>query len=55
MQQLRHAVVAPTGMGIEYGRIMPMLRQGWLVKQKILQMQQKRGSTQAKMSQKWIT
>ena len=36
IQQLRHPVVAPTGMGKFYGRIMPLLRQGWLVKQKIM-------------------
>ena len=28
IQQLRNAVVAPTGMGKNYGRIMPLLRQG---------------------------
>ena len=36
IQQLRNAVVAPTGMGKNYGRIMPLLRQGWLVRQKIM-------------------
>ena len=36
IQQLRHAVVAPTGMGKNYGRSMPLLRQGWLVRQKIM-------------------
>ena len=35
IQKLRNAVVAPTGMGKNYGRIMPLLRQGWLVRQKI--------------------
>ena len=30
IQKLRNAVVAPTGMGKNYGRIMPLLRQGWL-------------------------
>ena len=28
IQKLRNAVVAPTGMGKNYGRIMPLLRQG---------------------------
>ena len=36
IQKLRNAVVAPTGMGKNYGRIMPLLRQGWLVRQKIM-------------------
>ena len=36
IQQLRNVVVAPTGMGINDGRIMPLLRQGWLVRQKIM-------------------
>ena len=36
VQQLRNAVVAPNGMGKNYGRIMPRLRQGWLVNQKIM-------------------
>ena len=36
IQQLHNAVVAPTGMGKNYGRIMPLLRQGWLVSQKIM-------------------
>ena len=36
IQQLRNAVVAPTGMGKNYGRIMPLLIQGWLVRQKIM-------------------
>ena len=36
IQKLRNAVVAPTGMGKNYGRIMPLLRQGWLVRQKII-------------------
>ena len=35
IQQLRNAVVAPS-MGKIYGRIMPLLRQGWLVRQKIM-------------------
>jgi len=36
MQQLRHQVVAPTGMEENNGKIMPLLRQGWLVRQKIM-------------------
>ena len=36
IQQLRNAVVAPTGMGKNYDRIIPLLRQGWLVRQKIM-------------------
>ena len=36
IQKLRNAVVAPTGMGKNYGKIMPLLRQGWLVRQKIM-------------------
>ena len=36
IQKLRNAVVAPTGMGKNYGRIMPLLRQGSLVRQKIM-------------------
>ena len=36
IQKLRNAVGAPTGMGKNYGRIMPLLRQGWLVWQKIM-------------------
>ena len=36
IQQLRNAVVAPTGMGKNYGKIMPLLRPGWLVRQKIM-------------------
>ena len=36
IQKLRNAVVAPTGMGKNYGRIVPLLRQGWLVRQKIM-------------------
>ena len=36
IKKLRNAVVAPTGMGKNHGRIMPLLRQGWLVRQKIM-------------------
>ena len=36
IQQLRNAVVAPTGMGKNYGSVIPLLRQGWLVRQKIM-------------------
>ena len=35
IQQLRNAVVAPTSKGENYGRIMPLLRQGCLVTGKI--------------------
>ena len=36
VQQLRNAVVASTGMGKDYARILPLLRQGCLLKQKIM-------------------
>ena len=36
IQQLRNAEVAPTGIGKNNGRIMLLLRQGWLLEQKIM-------------------
>ena len=36
MQQLRNVVVAPTSMGENYRRIMPLLRQGCLVTEKCM-------------------